>query len=216
MLPEIDRLPRLDIKILRPLFKKAKEILSAPENRGKSGLSIATSLSYQEKPISLTYYPQKLRIVLKWTSREGKKLGQNIDLCEVESNLGLSPFLLFVCPVTGEPCRKLYTDYRLLGWTGRKAFKHTYSARNDAKSLRIYSQAGKSSRKVEQLQGKKYRKCFYRGQPTKTCITELREINKANRLWGAVAAQERAIEAENERLFRLYEKQERKREEEAE
>lgn len=174
-IPEIDRLPRIEIRTLRPMFRKAKELLSDERNRNRGGW-LSMRLSGGDIEVIVNYYPKELSLLFDW-SYQGMRRTQKIELTEVESNLGLTPFLNFVCPYTGETCRKLFTDWEK--WCGRKAFKHTYSVRNDSKSLRIYAQIGNYKVKLDKdLSRAKYRKDIYRGRFTQNFESRLRRLNK--------------------------------------
>lgn len=181
-LPEIDWLPRIKLSDFRPLFRKAKELLSIPENRNREEAYLQTYFYFGEdedkrKAIRVRYYPLQLRIILRW-SYKGEEREQEIELIEVESNLGLAPFLSFLCPYTGEVCRKLYTDWRK--WFSRGSFKHTYQQRKTNKEWRRLSSACSALRKYERITSQRYMKNFYRGDITRTHRTALRALKKAN------------------------------------
>lgn len=205
MLPEIDRIPRIQLKDFRGLFKKAKEALSSSEDRGR-GLWIRTTLYYENIPIVATYHPERMRLSLGW-NLNGEHHSQTIELVNVPSNLGLSPVIHFLCPYTEEPCRKLYW-MNFEEWRSRKSFAHTYSDRNDNKSLRIWGQIGAYDRKLKQI--KEHSRSFYRGQFTKSFWRERNFMNKERRLLEILTAEEERKRRQVEELLKQYEEQERR------
>lgn len=181
-LPEIDSLPRIKLSDFRQLFRKAKELLSIPENREREEAYLQTYFYFgadedESRAIRVRYYPLQLRILLRWHYK-GEVREQEIELIEVQSNLGLAPFLSFLCPYTGEVCRKLYTDGRK--WFSRGSFKHTYQQRKTNKEWRRLSSATAALRKYERITSQKYMKNFYRGNITRTHRTALRALKKAD------------------------------------
>lgn len=181
-LPEIDSLRRIKISDFRKLFRKAKELLSIPEYREREELYIQTYFYFgadedKSRAIRVTYYPLQLRAVLRWSYNDEVR-EQSIEFAEVESNLGLAPFLSFLCPYTGKICRKLYTDGRT--WFSRISFKHTYSDRRICKENRRLHSAGAALRKYERITSHRYMKNYYRGDITRTHFTALRALKKAN------------------------------------
>lgn len=184
---QIDRLPRISISTLKPLFKKAQELLSEEKYRGR-GLWVGQKLHHNEREILVKYYPEEMRLLLNW-EYDGKKREQPVELMEVESNLGLNSYLCFVCPYSGKRSRKLYTDWRV--WSGRGGFRHTYSGRNESKRFRGLCSASAAIRKLEEEDGKKYVKNFYNGNPTPTFKREMKLIRKAKKFKAAYIAANR-------------------------
>lgn len=99
---------------------------------------------------------------------DGEPIQENIRLMFKHSNLnpeGEHGYYYFVCPVTGECCRKLYN----VGgrFVGRSAFKALYpiqaASRKQRKTLSWFS----ALERLDELQQSRYRKDFYRGKPTR-------------------------------------------------
>ena len=99
---------------------------------------------------------------------DGEPKQENIRLMFKHSNLnpeGNHGYYYFVCPVTGDCCRKLYN----VGgrFVGRSAFKALYptqaASHKQRKSLSWFSALAQ----LDELQQSRYRKDFYRGKPTR-------------------------------------------------
>ena len=99
---------------------------------------------------------------------DGEHKQENIRLMFKHSNLnpeGEHGYYYFVCPVTGDCCRKLYN----VGgrFVGRSAFKALYpkqaASRKQRQSLRYFA----TLERLDELQQSRCRKDFYRGKPTR-------------------------------------------------
>lgn len=98
------------------------------------------------------------------------------------SNLGVGEIEYFVCPKTGQRCRKLHC---IDGWFyHRSAFKGCYyDSQIVCKKFRSYRVALNLNRDVGELYAKlsqKYRKMHYRGKKTKGVERLERQIELAN------------------------------------
>lgn len=198
-LPEIDRLTRLQIRDIKPLVKKWKELQAEGKCEGATEESYigSTGFSYEDIEIEIRFYPLAMKILIKW-NYQGKSYKQNIALTERRSNLGNgTSFLMFVCPFSGEECRKLYTDWRI--WIGRKGFPHTYIDRNDSHKMRFYTKMGNLWRRSDKYNNrteKKFRS-FYDGKATKSFRNRMKALYKADTVNKIFLANEKARSLNN-------------------
>ena len=157
---EIDRLGRISLRDLKPLFTNLanvrEQLLDAiaknPENTADALATvekyIRADITYSNNFSRITYkiegraneFGEMESLLFKWES-DGEQREQRVNLSFTRSNLkGVNaPCYYFVCPYTSRLCRKLYTDGRVL--LSRYGFPHTYSARN-------YSHRWRNAKKV--------------------------------------------------------------------
>lgn len=100
--------------------------------------------------------PENIYLRLAYTlteNREGKeyKYDYNIRIIEVPSNLGKGKVLYFVCPDTGNNCRKLYRAYGSHKWKSREAYEHRlyYPNQMESKRWRVNSRYFELTRELE-------------------------------------------------------------------
>ena len=98
---------------------------------------------------------------------EGESRRAEIRLMFKHSNLdpeGKHGYYYFVCPVTGDYCRKLYAvDGQFMG---RAAFRPLYPQQAQSRKQRTETELLGVLLKYDELQNSRYRKDFYRGKPT--------------------------------------------------
>ena len=190
---EIDRLPRFSLAGFKPVFVTVAKMRELTENRLKGmQLSDEGAAAYRERYLSerMDYLRGHITMEGGYFGRDGSvTFHYEANLCTADplevigftfrweyggsdhtkrvavearpSNLGLGSVYYFICPYSGTLCRKLYTDGNVL--TGRRGFKHTYSARNDSKRHREIMALYKL---LDTPYREPYRKYYYRGKLT--------------------------------------------------
>lgn len=97
----------------------------------------------------------------------GTPVRETIRLMFKHSNLnpeGEHGYYYFVCPVTGVCCRKLYNVNGR--FVGRSAFRPLYPQQAESHKQRKETRWLGLMLKIDELQQSRYRKDFYRGNPT--------------------------------------------------
>ena len=98
---------------------------------------------------------------------EGKPKRETIRLMFKHSNLnpeGEHGYYYFVCPVTGDCCRRLYNvDGRFVG---RSAFRALYPQQAKSSKARAEISFLGALARLDELSKSRYRKEFYKGKPT--------------------------------------------------
>jgi len=112
----------------------------------------------------------------------GTPIKYRVNLVSKPSNIGEGSFYLFVCPITGKHCRKLYLVdryfYSRRAWVGCMYEKQTHShkSRQFSKSFDLLSISDK-------LNAKHFRE-YYSGHPTKKYLYLIRKYEiKKNAFW---------------------------------
>jgi hypothetical protein len=106
----------------------------------------------------------------------GKPISYRVPLILIPSNLGIGCVWFFVCPQTGECCRKLYfVGERFLH---RKAFKGCmYGKQTYSKRGRMLDSSFVYLNAKEKMKGR-YFKRYYNGKPTKRYCQLLKKAEK--------------------------------------
>lgn len=95
-----------------------------------------------------------------------------IMLTSVPSNLGKGEVLYFLCPETGKRCKILYMAYGSHKWKSRAAYPHRiyYDSQTSAKKSIENDRYWAITKRLEKLEGQRYQKLTYKGQPTKRAL----------------------------------------------
>lgn len=109
-----------------------------------------------------------------------RTINYTIDLLAIPSNLGIGKVWLFVCPVTGKRCRKLYFAKGM--FLHRDAFKNgMYYKQAQDKVYCSFDKLFGYHWKIETLERKmssKHFKTHYAGKPTKRYLRLLEQVKK--------------------------------------
>lgn len=161
MADTIDQYLTLSVADLKRLGYLKPRALMGGRVSWKRGGTVTASISVttDTRAIPICYFNYRY---------DGEPKQDIIRLMFKHSNLnpeGNAGYYYFVCPVTGDCCRKLYN----VGgrFVGRSAFKAIYptqaASHKQRKSLSWFSALAQ----LDELQQSRYRKDFYRGKPTR-------------------------------------------------
>lgn len=185
---EIDRLRRIELATLKPLFTNLRKIQGQVEEWARLNPTATEEDIILFRREQLSKYKQALtgsvtskdgltinigadvdfvetmeieRLLFSW-EYEGREYHQSVIVERRPSNLGLSaPVYYFICPYSGTLSRKLYTDGRAL--SGRRGFEHVYSTQLRSKRVREFDTLMMI---LDSTYRAKYRKVYYRGKLT--------------------------------------------------
>lgn len=164
----IERLPRLRLSQV-----KVAEFVAG---RIKEAYFDLWGLSYR-----ITYEEERAALLFKWTDQGGEVRKVRVKIQEERSNLGRGSVYYFLCPVTGERCRKLFLDGKVI--CSRRAFRHHYELQEGTKLDRAYI-------RLRKLMGaeEKSRKAYYRGRLTPYGRKLLRDEAKFDSVFETISA----------------------------
>jgi hypothetical protein len=125
---------------------------------------------------------EEIYIRLKYTHTDGGDFDYKVRLTSVPSNLGKGEVLYFICPVSGNRCRVLYSAYGSHKFKARNAFQYRlyYSSQLSSKMNYANDRFWALDKKIKRLQATKYFKHTYNGKPTKKALKLQALRNKQN------------------------------------
>lgn len=150
---------QLELKNLKPLLKPGRVIRATITYGSGASMGIEANLDGMQ-----------LRLFYTQTDREGvkKRLDYIVRLTSLPSNLGKGEVLYMLCPVSGKPCRILYSAYSSEYFKAREAYQNRlyYSSQLSSKLDKANDDYWRLQRRLEAGDGKR-RAWNYAGKPTK-------------------------------------------------
>lgn len=128
------------------------------------------------------YLTDPEHIILSYTYNKEEEISYKVKLVSVPSNLGKGKVWYFLCPITGERCKKLYGVGKY--FLHRKAYpKAMYECQTYSKKGRGYDKAFKVMYGSDAIYSEIYSKHFkkeYAGKPTKRYQRLLKKLELIN------------------------------------
>lgn len=113
-----------------------------------------------------------LQLSYRW---EGQSIGYQVKLTALISNLGAGKVWYFVCPLTGERCRKLYFKNGYFQYRGEGYYEKQIQSKYYRYLERTYGPALRADQVYSQLNSRYFKK-YYKGVFTKRYVKLLKEL----------------------------------------
>ena len=192
---EIDTLRRIHLRDLDAFFinlkrfrptllnlmerkpEKIREALALVANNVRVSITLSTTYNVEA---TINENAEIESFLFKW-EYDGVKREQRVYITARPSNLHKeSACYYFLCPFTSHPCRKLYTDGKIL--ISRYGFRHTYSDRKQSKQERELTAVINAMQFTDQ--DHRHRKEYYRGKITPFGRKMMKSYNTLTRYLG--------------------------------
>lgn len=114
-------------------------------------------------------------------SWQEKSINYQVQLTTLPSNLGAGKVWYFICPLTGNRCRKLYFKNGYFQYRGEGYYEKQIQSKHYRHLEKTYGPVLRSDQIRGQVYGRHFRK-FYKGIPTKRYVKLLTQLEAANRV----------------------------------
>ncbi|MBC9910572.1 hypothetical protein [Chitinophaga varians] len=109
---------------------------------------------------------------------QGQSIRYKVNLTALTSNLGAGNVWYFICPVTGNRCRKLYFKNGYFQYRGEGYYEKQIQSKYSRHLEKTYGVVFKADKLREQVYSRHFRK-FYSGRVTKRYAQILKQLKAA-------------------------------------